>query len=78
MVNTYNDIGVVTFSLTANRNAASLLDSTPSEKLRVHVPLVTMLHISLRTTLSCLVGVATTDEGKTTGGIHSETGTHFV
>ena len=50
---------MVTFSLIANRNAESLSDSTPSEKLGVLVPLVTMLHISLLTTLSCLVGVAT-------------------
>ena len=54
-----NLVGVVTFSLIASKNEAWLSDSTPSEKLGVLVPLVTMLHISLRTTRSCLLGVAT-------------------
>ena len=54
-----SSMGVVTFSLIANRNAASVSDSTPSEKLSVLVPLVTILHISRLTTRSCLVGVAT-------------------
>ena len=52
---------MATFSLMANRKADWLLESTPSEKLGVFVPLVTMLHISLLTTLSCLVGVATVE-----------------
>ena len=52
-------VGVVTFSLIANRNTASTSDSTPSEKLSVRVPVVMMLQISLRTTRSCLLGVAT-------------------
>ena len=50
---------MVTFSLIASRNAESLSGSTSSEKPSVFVPLVTMLHISRLTTLSCLVGVAT-------------------